>query len=110
MVFDAFNLKAYLLWRMPRDLMVLTLEFGKDLLPLCDMLMENFKSNSSFIERGPSMSYTVYPRLAKAILDEIDSVLARHYCFSDDELTFILNYDLKFRLGTYSSTGNQESS
>ncbi len=34
----------------------------------------------------------------KPILDEIDTVLAGHYGFSAEELNFILNYDIKFRL------------
>ena len=33
------------------------------------------------------------------IIDEIDRVLAEHYGFTDEELDFILNYDIKYRLG-----------
>ena len=40
-----------------------------------------------------------YPRGSKAILDEIDLALARHYGFTDEELDCILNYDVKFRMG-----------
>ena len=36
---------------------------------------------------------------SKSILDEIDRVLARHYGFTAEELDFILNYDIKYRLG-----------
>ena len=36
---------------------------------------------------------------SKPILDEIDRVLARHYGFTAEELDFILNYDIKYRLG-----------
>lgn len=36
---------------------------------------------------------------SKPILDEIDTVLAGHYGFTDGELDFILNYDIKYRLG-----------
>jgi hypothetical protein len=39
------------------------------------------------------------PRYAKPIIDEIDRVLARHYGFTDEELDFIINYDIKYRLG-----------
>lgn len=35
----------------------------------------------------------------KPILDEIDRVLARHYGFTAEELDFILNYDIKYRMG-----------
>ncbi len=40
-----------------------------------------------------------YPRLSKPIIDEIDRVLAKHYGFTDEELDFIINYDIKYRLG-----------
>jgi hypothetical protein len=36
---------------------------------------------------------------SKAILDEIDTRVARHYDFMEHELDVILNYDIKFRLG-----------
>lgn len=36
---------------------------------------------------------------SKLILNEIDTVLAQHYGFTQDELDFIVNYDIKYRLG-----------
>ncbi len=36
---------------------------------------------------------------SKPILDEIDLVLARHYGFTEEELDFIINYDIKYRMG-----------
>lgn len=36
---------------------------------------------------------------SKPILEEIDTALAGHYAFTADELHFILNYDIKYRLG-----------
>ena len=38
-------------------------------------------------------------RPSKPIIDEIDRVLARHYGFTDEELDFIINYDIKYRIG-----------
>ena len=32
-------------------------------------------------------------------IDEIDTVLARHYGFTEEELDFIINYDIKYRMG-----------
>ncbi len=40
-----------------------------------------------------------YPRHSKPIIDEIDRLLAQHYGLTDEELDFIINYDLKYRLG-----------
>ena len=41
----------------------------------------------------------IIPKYSKPIIDEIDRVLARHYGFTDDELDFIINYDIKYRMG-----------
>jgi len=30
---------------------------------------------------------------------EIDRALAQHYGFADEELDFIINYDIKYRMG-----------
>ena len=40
-----------------------------------------------------------YPAKSKSIIDEIDKVLAKHYGFTDEELDFIINYDIKYRMG-----------
>jgi hypothetical protein len=45
----------------------------------------------------------IYPKMSKTIIDAIDCVLAQHYRFTSAELDFIVNYDIKYRLG-----GNSE--
>ena len=47
-----------------------------------------------------------YPRLSKPIIDEIDRVLAKHYGFTEEELDFIINYDIKYRMGK--NSGEEE--
>ena len=36
---------------------------------------------------------------SKPIIDKIDHVLAEHYGCTDEELDFIINYDIKYRMG-----------
>jgi hypothetical protein len=40
-----------------------------------------------------------YPWQAKHIIDKIDTVLAKLYEFTEEELDFIINYDIKYRMG-----------
>ncbi|MXZ92428.1 MAG: SAM-dependent methyltransferase [Chloroflexi bacterium] len=40
-----------------------------------------------------------YLKLSKPIIDEVDQVLAKHYGFTQEELDFIINYDIKYRMG-----------
>ena len=40
-----------------------------------------------------------YMKKSKDLIDEIDKALAEHYGFSELELDFILNYEIKYRIG-----------
>ena len=67
-------------------------------------LMRDFSVNSRMLTgdygaHGVLQIQSFQPRLSKPILDQIDTVLASHYGFSAEELDFILNYDIKYRLG-----------
>jgi hypothetical protein len=41
----------------------------------------------------------IIPKFSKPIIDDIDRCLARFYDFSDEELDFVINYDIKYRMG-----------
>ena len=66
-------------------------------------LMNDLKRNSKNYSRVSNNILTefdsFYPYVSKHIIDQIDSVLAKHYGFCDEELDFILNYDIKYRAG-----------
>jgi hypothetical protein len=71
---------------------------------LCKTLMIDYKNNSLLKEKTSSLTGAIkyqefYPRLSKKILDNIDKVLAQHYGLTDEELDFIINYDVKYRMG-----------
>ena len=49
---------------------------------------------------GDTITYAeYYTHKSKPILDQIDRVLALHYGLSDEEADFIINYDIKYRMG-----------
>ncbi len=49
-----------------------------------------------------------YPRNSKHVIDEVDRVLAPHYGFTEEELDFIINYDIKYRIGMPSEQEDEE--
>ena len=53
----------------------------------------------NYLDRGEVNFAQFYPKKSKSIIDEIDKVLAQHYGFTDEELDFIINYDIKYRMG-----------
>ncbi|QTA88381.1 Eco57I restriction-modification methylase domain-containing protein [Desulfonema magnum] len=67
-------------------------------------LMNDFNHHSKEIEMyykkwGKLKIQCIYPKYSKPIIDEIDKVLAQHYGFTEEELDFIINYDIKYRMG-----------
>ena len=42
------------------------------------------------------------------VRDETDRVPAAHYGFRDEELDFIINYDIKYRMGREAEAGAPE--
>ena len=71
------------------------------------LLQKDYQKNSVIKRRNYSKkgrSFTMekqhfYIKLSKPIIDEIDKVLAKHYGLTDEELDFIINYDIKYRMG-----------
>lgn len=71
---------------------------------LCDQLMKSYNKNSfrkecQYKATGKVVYDEYYPRYSKPILDEIDRLLAEHYGLTEEELDFIINYDVKYRMG-----------
>ena len=70
-----------------------------------DGLFKNYEAtkytkNTTYKSTGRNVIYDeYYPKLSKKYIDEIDKVLATHYGFTDEELDFIINYDIKYRMG-----------
>jgi hypothetical protein len=89
---------------LPIDLLDLEAEQdGNNLVELAQKLMQDIDENSE--ERKMRFKHDtlsiqcIFPAKSKPIIDEIDRVLAQYYGFTDEELDFIINYDIKYRMG-----------
>ena len=75
----------------------------KTLAQLVVKLMKELQDTSTLKNiktKAGAITYQEFsPGSTKPILDEIDTVLAGHYGFTAEELDFILNYDIKYRVG-----------
>lgn len=67
------------------------------LLTALEVNSETHVRNQKTTGRTEIQLFRVKP--VKPIIDEIDKVLARHYGFTEEELDFIINYDIKYRMG-----------
>ncbi|MFZ2658570.1 MAG: DNA methyltransferase [Victivallales bacterium] len=70
---------------------------------LLEKLMDEMKSQSTLkkikTKAGHITYQEFYPSSSKVTLDQIDRILAKHYGFTEEELDFIINYDIKYRMG-----------
>jgi len=89
--------------RVPIDLQSILSESASDFSELATRLMRDYRKHKTLYSRVVDNVTTefdsFYPARSKPIIDEIDRVLAKHYGFTDEELDFIINYDIKYRMG-----------
>jgi hypothetical protein len=62
-------------------------------------LMTDYRLNSIIKVRGGATIQEFRPSKSKSLIDEIDRILARHFFLTLAELDFIINYDIKYRMG-----------
>jgi len=72
---------------------------GKTELLMKDLQINANRKECQYKSTGKVIYDEYYPKKSKRIIDEIDKVLAQHYGFTDEELDFIINYDIKYRMG-----------
>lgn len=76
----------------------------KTLIDLGKKYLKSLNENSCMLTRiqkqtGETQTQSFKISLSKPIINEIDTVLAEHYGFTEEELDFIINYDIKYRMG-----------
>ena len=89
-----------------RDTVVLT-RLGRE-------LMKDYTQNSEIITRHISKRKATVKKeyfkinKSKPIIDQIDNVLAQHYRLSEEQLDFVINYDIKYRMGHNSESEGED--
>ena len=68
------------------------------------LYLEDIDKNSQMLVRqqkqtGKTETQSFAIKTSKPIIDTIDRVMAEHYGFTEEELDFIINYDIKYRMG-----------
>ena len=99
-----FNPSDLELAPIPDSLVEGTVKFQKLARRIVKQLEESSDFTAASYNVGGTVRYQRFrPKRIKTILDEIDGVLAAHYGFTDEELDFIINYDIKYRMGRESA-------
>ena len=106
---DCFHLSQALACSFPiTDTIVNDITLANTNLSLMTNLIKTAERKTINTKIGDDITYDeFYPRFSKPIIDEIDRVLAKHYGFTEEELDFIINYDIKYRMGK--DSGEEEA-
>jgi hypothetical protein len=87
-----------------------------DLLPrsprvqrLFDTLMKDYENNSFTRVRKDCEFQEFRPNKSKGIMDDIDRMLAEYYGLSDQETDFIINFEIKYRMGGDAAEDDDEA-
>lgn len=109
--FDMYNCKDYMMYgflfnyddcaHLPK-----LEELGKKLSK--DLIQNAEEKVQSYSTTGSRMQLIFRPSLSKSIINEIDIILAKHYNLTEEELDFITNYDIKYRMGKELENGEEE--
>lgn len=110
---DCRNVNSREILKFPIDLTSIDDGVKKQLSKLAKILMIDLDKNSIFLTRNDKRAgfmeiQSFQPRASKPIIDEIDTVLAKYYGFTDEELDFIINYDIKYRMGKELESEDEE--
>ncbi|MFN8491177.1 MAG: DNA methyltransferase [Caldilineaceae bacterium] len=96
---DCRNLNRRDLLAFPLSLDSLSELVSQALSELGKKLMESLRTTSRMMEKSGLKIETFQYSHCKPLIDQIDAVLAQHYGFTAEELDFIINYDIKYRMG-----------
>ncbi|MEW6263924.1 MAG: DNA methyltransferase [Thermodesulfobacteriota bacterium] len=107
---DCFHLNDILVRKFP---IIDSITQSTKLVELNMLLMENLLRNAitkTIITKDEvEISYSeFYANRSKPIIDQIDYILGEYYNFTDEELDFIINYDIKYRMGQDTVSEDEE--
>ena len=79
-------------------------EVLSNIIRLSDLMEISLRKNAVYYSinsktNGLNETVTYQKQNSKNIMDDIDVELSKIYNFTDEELDFIINYDIKYRMG-----------
>jgi hypothetical protein len=100
---DLYHLTKTDIKRFPLNINALNSLLKQKLIGLGKDLIESNYENAKWCtynkKSGVTCFWQFWSQPSKPIIDEIDKILADHYGFSNKELNFLQNYDIKYRMG-----------
>lgn len=100
--YDLFNFKDYMIFGF--QFSYNNQEVLSNIIRLSDLMEISLRKNAVYYSinsktNGLNETVTYQKQNSKNIMDDIDVELSKIYNFTDEELDFIINYDIKYRMG-----------
>jgi hypothetical protein len=92
----------------PLDIERMSTEAALALSALSIKLEKCMRANTKKWRKSGLLIDSVVSAPCKTVIDAIDRELGKHYSFTDEELDFIINYDIKYRMGRDSQNEEDE--
>jgi hypothetical protein len=107
-MFEGYHCGKHEITSFPLSASLLNDELAVKLAHLSTKLMEDLEANKNrkqarYEKTGMVVYDEFFPRKSKAVIDLIDIELQKVFSLSDDEVDFIINYDIKFRVNDIST-------
>jgi hypothetical protein len=84
----------------PCDVEKVSEQYGDDLRHIFVLLMKDYRAHSKIMQRRDGVRLQeFYPSHSKAVINDVDNVLAKYYGFVGEEVDYVINYDIKYRMG-----------
>ena len=100
--FDLFNFKDYMIFGF--QLSYCDENKMSLIISLSNQIEKTLRENAIYysinsVTTGINETVTYQKFKSKDLMDKIDKELSKHYGFTEEELDFIINYDIKYRMG-----------
>ena len=92
----------------PIDFRQVSREAAKELVDLTNDLSKCAAAHTTKWRKSELLIDSIDMKPCKPLIDGIDTVLAKHYGFTEEELDFVINYDIKYRMGLSGGSGGED--
>ena len=101
---DCYHLSKKDIKSFPLNLSTLDSSISQEVISKCKIYLDELEKlaiwQEEFKKDGTKRKYRrFFPQKAKPLINEVDKIFGKHFGFSDLELDFIINYDIKYRMG-----------
>ena len=75
---------------------------------MADLALNSRMLTGNYKDKGALNIQSFQPRKSKPLIDKIDALLSKVHQLTPEQLDFIINYDIKYRMGLTGEEANDD--